>query len=374
MDYDLSQEQNILKESAHKLLAKECTSEHVRQMVEDERGFSPELWDKMAELGWMSLLVPEEYGGSGVSFLDLAVLLSEMGYYCLPGPFFSTVVQAGMAVLEAGNEAQKAEILPEIAEGKRKATLAWIEEDYSYSPDGIRLVAEPEDDQAVLTGTKLFVPDAQVADTIICAARTGDDDTDVSLFLVEAGSPGITIDPLDTLAGDKQCAVTFDKVRIPKSNLLGEFNRAWPVLEKVLLKAAVAKSAEMAGGAERIMEMVVPYAKGRKQFGRPVGAFQAVQHHCADMLTFEDTITFMVYQAAWRIQAGLPFEQEASICKAWVSDAYRKLVALGHQVIGGVGFMEEYDLQLYFKRAKAAEQMFGDADYHRELVAREMGL
>jgi alkylation response protein AidB-like acyl-CoA dehydrogenase len=374
MNYDLTSEQNILKESAHKLLGKECPSEFVREMAEDEKGFSRDLWDKMAELGWMSLLVPEEYEGSGVNFMDLTILLREMGYYCLPGPFFSTVVQAGLTILEAGSDAQKKEILPQIADGKRILTLAWLEDEGIYTPGGINLSAELKDGRYILSGTKLFVPDAHVADTIICAARTGKAEEGVSLFLVEAKSQGLGIELLDTMSGDKQCKVAFDSVGIPEENLLGSLNKGGDVLQKVLLMAAVAKSAEMSGGSEKIMDLVFPYAKGRKQFGRPIGAFQAVQHHCANMLTYADTIKYLVYSAAWNISEGHPFEMEASICKAWVTDAYRKLAALGHQVVGGVGFMEEYDLQLYFKRAKTAGQMFGNADYHRELVAQEMGL
>ncbi len=374
MNYDLTEEQNMLKESAHKFLAEECTSELVRKMAKDEKGFKDDLWRKMAELGWMGLPVPEQHGGSGMTFLELAVLLTEMGYYCLPGPFFSTVVVGVLTLLEAGSEKQKAEILPQIAEGNRIATLAWLEKDGTYSPEAMKLTAELKGNQYILSGTKLFVPDAHVADTFICAARTGFEPQDITLFLVDAKSAGIGITLLDTLAGDKQCEVIFDKVAVPKSNVLGEVGKGWPILDKVLLMSAVAKSAEMVGAAQKVLEMAVSYVKVRTQFGRPIGAFQAVQHHCANMLTYADTVKYMMYEAAWRIASGLPFEQEASMCKAWVSDSHRKLVALGHQVIGGIGFMEEHDLHLYFKRAKAAEQMFGDADFHRELVARQMGL
>ncbi len=374
MYYDLTEEQNMLRESAHKFLADECPSELVREMAKDKQGFTQNLWRKMAELGWMGLLVSEEYGGSDMTFLDLVVLLAEMGHYCLPGPFFSTVVLGGLTLIEAGSEEQKAEILPELAEGSRILTLAWLEQAGTYSPDAIKLAARLRDDQYILSGTKLFVPDAHVADTIICVARTGAEPEDVTLFLVDAKSDGIKIAPLDTLAGDKQCEVIFDEVAVPRNNVLGEVGTAWHILKKVLLMSAVAKSAEMVGAAQKVLEMAVTYVKDRTQFGRPVGAFQAVQHHCANMLTYADTVKYMTYEAAWRIASGLPFELEASMCKAWVSDSHRKLVALGHQVIGGIGFMEEHDLQLYFKRAKAAEQMFGDADFHRELVAREMGL
>jgi alkylation response protein AidB-like acyl-CoA dehydrogenase len=374
MNYDLNEEQNILKEAAHRFLSEECPSEYVRAMVEDPKGYTQELWNKMANMGWMGLMIPEEYEGSGMDFLHLAVLLTEMGYFCLPGPFFSTVVLAGLALMEAGSDDQKRAILPELAAGKRIMTLAWVEENGTYLPEGIKISAELNKDNYVLSGTKLFVPDAHVADTIICAAKTGKGAKAISLFLVDAKSPGVSINLLSTMAGDKQCEVIFDKVKVPKGNLLGKPGKGWEALKRVLLMAAVGKSAEMSGGAQRVMEMTVTYVKDREQFGRPVGSFQAIQFYCADMFTFADTIQFMTNQAAWRIGAGLSFEKEASMCKAWVSDSYRKLVALGHQSIGGMGFMEEFDLQLYFKRAKAAELMFGDADLHRELVAQEMGL
>ena len=374
MNYDLNEEQNMLRESANRFLAGECSSDFVREMAEDEKGYRPEQWKKMAELGWTGLLVPEEYDGSGMDFLDMAILLSEMGRVCLPSPFFSTAVLGALTLIEAGSEAQKKEILPELSEGERIMAFAWLEEDATYCPKAVKLTAEPKGDDYVLSGTKMFVPDAHVADTIICVARTGDEPTDVSLFLVDAKNPGISITVLDTLAADKQCEVIFDGVSVPAANLLGEIGKALPILEKLLLMAAVAKSAEVIAAAEFVLDTAVEYVKDRHQFGRPVGSFQAVQHHCANMLTYLDTDKFMTYSAAWKIASGLPFAKEASMCKAWVSESHRKLVGLGHQVMGGIGFMEEHDFHLYYKRAKAAEQMFGDADFHRELVAQEMGL
>ena len=374
MRYELNEEQRIIKESAHRFLAEACSSDFVREMAEDETGFTPDLWKKMAELGWMGLPFPEEVGGSGMSFLDLAILLTEMGYFCVPGPFFSTVVLGGLTVLEAGSDEQKARILSEVAVGKRLLTLAWLEESGSWSPEGITLRGKSQNDQFLLSGTKLFVPDAHVADTIIVAARTGDAPTKISLFEVDAKGPGVSITLLDTLAGDKLCEVVFDGVRVPSANLLGEAGGAWPVLNSTLLKAAVGKAAEMDGASQKALEFAVDYVKERVQFGKLIGTFQAVQHHCANMLTYADTIHFMTAHAAWKIAEGLPFEEEASMCKAWVSEAHRKLVALSHQVLGGIGFMEEHDLQLYFRRAKTAELAFGDTSFHRERVAQAMGL
>jgi alkylation response protein AidB-like acyl-CoA dehydrogenase len=376
MDYDFNKSQKILKDEAHRFLSRECTSDFVREMAENENGYSRKIWKKMADIDWMGVLIPEEYGGMEGGFLDLTALLSEMGFYLLPGPYFTNVVLGGLTMLEAASDDQKMNILPAFCRGEQLLSVAWVESDGIYSPAGIHLTAEKQGREYVLNGTKLFVPFANVADRLICAARTQQDadkeHMGISLFMVDTNQTGVCIDSLVTMAGDKQCEVTFDKVIVPEDNLLGQLDRGWPVLEKVLLMAAVAKCAEMIGGAQRVLDMTVDYVKGREQFGRPVGAFQAVQHHCANMLTYADTLKFMTYQAAWRIEAGLPFEKEASMCKAWGSEAYRKLVALAHQVIGGMGFMEEYDLQLYFKHAKSAEQVLGDADFHREHVAQAL--
>jgi alkylation response protein AidB-like acyl-CoA dehydrogenase len=302
------------------------------------------------------------------------VLLEETGYFALPGPFFTTVILGGLPIQEAGSDLQKAEILPGLARGERIITLAWVEKDGLFAPEAVELSGAPLGEGYVLSGTKLFVPNANVADTMICVARTGEGTTDLSLFIVDAMSTGLTITPLITMAGDKQCEVKFDKVMVPKSNIIGELNQGWPILKRVQLVAAVAKCAEMMGGARKAFELVLPWTKDRIQFDRPIGSFQAIQHHCANMLTYLDTLTNMTYKASWLIATGKPFEKEASMCKAYVSDSYRKLVALGHQVMGGIAFMEEHDLGLYFNRAKAAELFFGDADFHREMVAQEMGL
>ncbi len=376
MNYDLNEEQQILKNSAHNFFVKECPSTFVRAMIDDPKGYSPEMWKKMAELGWLGLMFPEQYGGSEGTFADLTVLLFEMGYVCLPSPFFSTVVLGGLTLLGWGNEKQKTQLLTEIANGERIVTLAWTEKSGTFEANGISLKAELKDDQFTLTGTKLFVPNAHIADTMIVAARTknsqGEDG--ISLLLVDGKSPGIKTEVLKTFSGDKQCEVNFDKVRVPKENLLGELDQGFAILKEVLRKAAVAKCAEMSGGGQKVIELVIPHVKERKQFGHPVGSFQAVQHHCANILTYVDTTRFITYQAAWKIAEGLPYEKDASMCKTWVSDSYRRLVGLGHQVMGGMGFMEEHDLQLYFKQAKTAELALGDGDFHRELVAQQMGL
>ena len=378
MEYDLSEDQKILKEAAHKFLAKECSGVFIREMKEDKKGFLPRHWSQMADFGWLGLLFPEQYGGTGGNFEDLSVILYEMGYAGWPGPFLTTAVASGLTILESGTEEQKSRYLADIASGKQIVTLAWNETSGTYRAEGISLKAERRNGHFLLSGTKLFVPYAQVADTIICAVRTNDPIPDpekgISLLLVDSRAQGISVQDLDTIADDKQCEVIFDQVRVPFENVLGVPDQGWPVLKSVLLKAAVAKCAEMSGGAQRVIEFVVPHVKERVQFGQPVGSFQAVQHHCANILTYVDTIKYIADQTAWKISQGIPHTMAASMCKAWVSDSYRRLVALAHQVMGGIGFMEEHDLQLYFRQAKASELAYGDADFHRKLVARNMSL
>lgn len=371
MDYGLNEQQEMLKKTARDFLTTECPKSLVKRMVNDDRGYPPELWRKIAELGWVGLAFPEEYGGTGGSFLDLAVLLEEMGRACLPGPFFATVVLAGMIICEAGSEAQKQELLPKIAEGNLIVTLAKSEPGGGYCPDKATVRAVVDGNNRVISGTKLFVPYAHIADYIICVAKTA---SGVTLFLVDSRSPGISYTLLKTIDGDKQFEVIFDEVKVPKKDILGKEGEGDIHLREVLKKAAVAKCIEMIGGSQQVLEMTVDYVKDRKQFGLPVGAFQAVQHHCANMLTDIDTSRFISYKAAWKISENLPYAMEASMAKAWVSDAYKRVTKLGHQSMGGVSLMEDHDMPLYSRRAKAAELTLGDADFHREVLAQELGL
>ncbi len=372
MDFSLTEMQKMLRTSSRDFL-KECVpGKLVREMEKDDQGFTPELWSNMAEMGWMGLAVPEQYGGAGGSFSDLIVVLEEMGRVCLPGPFFSTVVLGGLAVMEAGTEEQKSEILPELAEGKMRLTLALYETSAALSAGEIRMQAAPDGDEYILRGTKLFVPDAHVSDRIICAARTasgGSPEDGISLFLVDAHSPGLSITPLRTIGGDKQCEVVFEGVKVTASNILGKAGAGWPTLEKIMEKAAVARCAEMVGGARQILEMTIDYAKERKAFGRPIGSFQAIQHYCANMIVQVDGGSFMVYNAAWRISEGLPAALEASMTKALVNDFYRQITALCLQIHGAIGFTEDHDAHLFYKKAKASEISLGSTGYHLDKIA-----
>lgn len=377
MDLGLNEEQEMLKKSAREFLSKECPKKLVRELDEGDSGLSRELWKKMAELGWMGLPFPEKYGGNGGTFLDLTVLLDEMGYNIVPGPFFSTVVLAGFTLLQAGSEEQKQAYLSKVCSGGTIMTLALTELDGTYLPESIETVAEAKGDQYILKGTKLFVPDANVADFMLVAARTGKSakpEDGISIFLVDAKSPGVKVTLLKTLGRDKLCEVAFDNVKVPAKDLVGKLNGGWPVISSTLRKATVAKCAEMVGGAQASLDMAVAYAKERVQFNRPIGSFQAIQHYCANMVTDVDGSRFITYKAAWTESEGLPSEMEVSMAKAWTSEAYKRVAVLAHQIFGAIGFTMDHDMHLYFRRAKAGELAYGDADFHREAVAAQMGL
>ena len=376
MDFEFSEEQNMLRKFARDFLVDKCTKEYVREMEADEQGYSNDIWKEMAELGWMGLVFPEKYNGGDMSFFELTVLLEEMGRACLPGPFFSTVVLGGMAILDAGTEEQKNEFLPKIASGKMIMALALTEPDGTYTPQGISVTAVQEGNDYIINGTKLFVADADIADYFLCAVRTkpGTSADGISLFLVDAKNSGISKTSLQTIAADKQSEVVFNNVRVPKENMLGQLDSAWPTIERLMERAAVGKCAEMIGGAQQVLESTIEYAKDRHQFGRPIGSFQAVQHHCANMATDVEGSKFITYQAAWTISEGLPAQKEAAMAKAWVSKADQRVILLGHQIHGAIGFTQDYDLQLYFRRAKAAQLVFGNSDFHLEKVASHSGI
>ncbi len=372
MDYALSEQQEMLKNTARDFLDKECTKTFIREMERDDKGYSPELWKKTADLGWMGLVFPEEYGGSGLDFVDLTVLLEEMGRALVPGPFFSTVVTCGLAILRHGNEQQKKEFLPKIANGEMIMALALMEAGASYDPADIAVSASAEGDDFVINGTKLFVQDAHVADFLLVAARTKADG--ITLFLVDARSQGITCNVLKTFTGDKQCEVIFNSVHVPKANVIGQPDKGSSIIEDIIQVSAFGLSPWMVGGAQYVLEIATNYAKERTQFGRPIGTFQAIQHKCANIQVDVAGARDIAYQTAWKLSEGMPCSKDISMTKAWISEGYRNACVEGTQIHGGIGITQDCDMQLYYRRAKAMEIAFGDADYHLELVAREMGL
>jgi len=374
MKLNLTEEQEMLRKTARDFLAEKCPKRFVKQMEESETGYSKELWQEMAELGWMGLVFPEKYGGGDMNFLDLAVLLEEMGRACLPSPFFSTVILGGLPILDLGKEEQKQEYLPKLIHGEKVFTLALTEPGYhNYDASSVTVEATADGDSYAINGTKLFVPDAHIADYLLCVART-EPKNGITIFLADAKNPRIHYTVLKTIAGDKLCEVVCDQTPVPKANILGRLNQEWNTVQRIIERAAVGKCCEMVGNIQRVLEMTVDYAKERKQFDRPIGSFQVIQHYCADMATDVDGARLSTYQAAWMLGEGLPCTKEVAIAKAWTSQASQRIAAVAHQIHGAVGVTIEHDLHYYTKRAKAAELAFGDGNFYREVVAKEMGL
>jgi len=374
MDLGLSEEQELLKNAARDFLEKECPETLVREMEEDEKGYSPELWKKMAEQGWQGLLVPEAHGGAGFGYLDLVILIEEFGRALVPGPFISTVVGGTLPLLEGGTDQQKAYALPKIASGEAIWTLAYTEPSARFDTEGVSLEVKEDGNDVVLNGTKLFVRDANVADYFTVVGRKpgtkGDDG--ITLVIVDAKTAGISQTQLKTIAADKQAEVKFENVRVPKASIIPG---GAATLKKVQRKATVIECAYLVGLAQMDFEISVQYAKDRIQFGRPIGSFQAIQHKAADMVTDVDGARFIMYRAAWSVDQDEPdADINVHMAKAWCSDATRRVVAHGQQIHGGIGFTKDYKVQLYFRRQKASELAWGDADYHRELVADELAV
>jgi len=368
MDFDFTQEQVMLRNLAREFLTRESTPRAVRTQMEDPRGFSDATWQQMSEMGLPGLAIDPGYGGQGLGMVELALVLDEMGRAAYPGPFFATTVLAASAIIAGGQPNQMARYLPDIAQGRTKATLALIEDALSWSPSSVRMTAERRGDSFVLSGQKRFVPFAQAADLILVVARTGAGKDGTTVLAVPADTSGISQTPnveMDHTA--KTSTLTFVGVSVPADAVIGEIDRGWDVIGPTLQRAAIGASAEMLGAARRCLEMSVEYAKVRQQFGQPIGAFQAIKHACAEMLLEVENAHAAVYYAAWALDASSPdAELAASAAKAYVGDASRKVCGSSIQVHGGIGFTWEYDLHLYVKRAKHFEPLYGDADFHRE--------
>ena len=374
MDFGFNQEQELLRNTARKFLENECTSEFVRARMAEPAGVTDAFWAKLAEQGWTGLVYPEEFGGTGLGFVDLTVLMEEMGRAVMPGPFFSTLL-GGLTILEAGSAAQKKEWLTKIAAGEAKAALAFTEPNARWDAAAVAVTAHEAGGKFTLSGTKLFVLDAHVADVIVVVARTRESkrpEEGLSMFLVPKGARGLTVKLLPTMDQTRKlCEVKFDDVVVGAGALLGLRDGAWTPLARVLDRATVALCAEMCGGAQRVLDMTTEYAKIRIAFGKPIGSYQGVKHRAADMLVESENAKSLTYYAAWAVDENVPEAPlAASMAKAYASDAFRKIAGAGIQLHGGIGFTWEHDLHLYFKRAKSSEFTFGDASYHRERVAQ----
>jgi alkylation response protein AidB-like acyl-CoA dehydrogenase len=370
MNFAFSDEQEELRRSVRRFLQEKSPSAEVRRLMETTEGFDQAVWDQMAnQLGLQALAIPEEYGGAGFTHVELTVVFEEMGAALLCAPYFSTVALGANAILSSGDESAKKDLLPGIADGSVKATLAITEDSGRWEPDAVTLEATGGPDWS-LTGHKMYVIDGHIADLVIVVARTG---KGLSLFAVDGNASGLVRTPLATMDQTrKQARLEFSSV---PARLIGAEGEAGPAVTRVLDLAAVALAAEQVGGAQRCLDMAVDYAKTRIQFGRPIGSFQAIKHKCADMLLEVESAKSAAYYAGWAAAEDsdeLPVV--ASLAKSYCSEAYFHAAAENIQIHGGIGFTWEHDAHLFFKRAKSSELLLGDPSYHRELLAQRIGI
>jgi alkylation response protein AidB-like acyl-CoA dehydrogenase len=374
MDVLPSEEEQMVKNLAREFLEAECPPSLARAMEKDEQGYSPELWNKLADLGWLGMAIPDAYGGQGLPLTYQGIVLEELGRAIAPVPVHSTVVPA-LTIASDGTQAQRQEILPRVSRGDLIMTWAFQEKDPRLLPEAVKTQAVADGDHFVITGTKNFVDNFNVAEKCLVACRTAPESADsagISLFLVDTRSPGISHTPLSTLAKDKQSKVEFNQVKVPRTGLVGELHQGWPVAQAMLDRATALLCAQMVGAARKDAEMAIEYAKNRVAFGRPIGAFQSVQHICADMIIWIDGAQLLTYEALWKMDQGLPAGVEVSQAKAFCNDKCQAAVRYSQVLHGGMGFMMEFDLHLWYRRVSAWTMRLGTSFEHRARVARAL--
>ncbi len=369
MDLEFTEEQQLIKDMTRSMLAEHSSIEVVRLMEDDPKGYPDGLWKQVCELGLNGVLVPESYGGSGQTLLEAALIYEEIGRAMAPTPHFVSGVMSAGVLLEAGSDAQKDAWLGKIASGDAILTQAWLEPDRGYGPKGVALAAAADGDDFVLSGVKRHVHFASSADRIIVMARTA---AGVDLFLVDPGSQGISMEQQLSQASDTQYRMVFDKVRVSASERIGSAGSGWDTWNRVMLDGIILLAAQAIGGAEKTLEITVEYAKERKQFDKPLGAFQSLAHYMADSSTTIAGGRVLVYEAAWNRAQGRSIRRFAPMAKLFCCETYRETTRVCEQIWGGVGFTIEYDIQLYFRRAKQLQLTWWDTPYLEELVAADV--
>jgi len=371
MDMEYTEEQRQLMAAARRFMESECPPSLVREMESSDLGFSPGMWQKMADLGWLGLPFPQAYGGYGLGCVDLVVLAKELGRALCPSPYLPAVVLAGGAIASAGSEEQRRAYLPRIISGELVVAFAFQEATTAYDPSGVALRATETPEGYYLNGAKMFVEFAGAADRFLVVARADGSDG-VTMFLVDAKAPGIRLTPLRTMARDKQYEVTFDGVAVAKEDVVGPVGGAWPLLEPVVHRGVIALCAYMVGASERIQELATDFAKQRVQFGRPIGSFQAIQHYLAQMVTEIVGAETTTLYAAWTLDEGLPAREAVAKAKVLAGDTFKQASAVGAQIYGGIGFDESTDATLFLRRGKQYQLSMGHSGYWEEVLAAEL--
>ncbi len=369
MELELTEEQILLKDMTRSLLNDESSTETVRKLEDDPKGYTDSLWQKMSELGLVGLTIPEAYGGGGQSLIEAGILYEELGYHLTPSPHFVSSIIAAGVLAEAGTEAQKSDLLPAIASGESIFSVAWIEPDRGYGEIGVQMPAVADGSDFILNGEKRHVAYASSADKVIVLART---DAGVDLFLVDARAEGIAMKQVLSQGRDPQYFLEFTNVRIPAEARIGSPGSGWQVWHRVMLDGITLLAAQAIGGASKALEITVEYAKIREQFDKPLGAFQSLAHYMADCSTTIEGGRVLAQEAAWNRAMGRSIERFAPMAKPFCAETYRETTRQCEQICGGVGFTIEYDIQMYFRRAKALQLSWWDTPYLEELVAADV--
>lgn len=372
LNLDFTEEQDMLRDMVRGVCQQAAPLEKVRELEDDPDGVARELWQQFGELGVNGLMVPEEHGGSGMTMFEGVVIYEELGRALSPVPHFESCVLAAGALVRAGSAQQQADLLPGIATGETIITPAWLEPGNGYSPRGVQLTATTDGDDVVLNGTKMHVTFARAADQLLVLARTGDADTDVDLFLVPTDTAGVTLDQRMSIASDTQFRVEFADVRIPVSNRLGDAGTGWATWDEVMLEAVILASAQAMGGADYALDITAEYSKDREQFDKALAEFQAISHYLADARTELDGGKILVYEAAWAHSQGHDLARLSPMAKLFTGKVYRDITAMAQQVFGGVGFTLDYDIQLYFRRAKQLQLSWWDSATCEERIADQV--
>jgi alkylation response protein AidB-like acyl-CoA dehydrogenase len=375
MDLGFSDEQELIRESAREFFEKECPRERVRELKQDPKGYDPIMWQSMVDLGYTGLAIPEEFSGTEGEFLDLVAFMEEVGRNIAPSPFFATVVLCAFPILHFGTHQQKQRTLPAIASGGEIWSLALNETSFHFQSSDIKLRATLQGETYLLNGRKLFVPYGHVAKHFLVVARTGEGDDlgkGITLFMVEADSPGIQVRMIPTTAHDMRYEVHFDQVKVSENNILGAKDKGWDVVEYTLQHGAILKCAEMLGGAQAVLDLTTRYIKQRVQFNKPIGSFQALQHRMVDLFSQIEGLKYLVYEGAWSINIGSPSKMLISMAKAKANRIYQQVCFDGMIMHGAIGFTEEMDIGLYHLRTKAMEFDCGGTDFHNERIATEL--
>lgn len=369
LDLRFTPEQEMLRETVRGVCAATCPLSVVRELEDDPVGYSSDLWKQLAHLDLIGLQLPEEFGGSGMSALEGVVLYEEFGRSLAPSPHFVSAVLCGGALARAGDRRQQEEWIPRIVSGEAILTPAWLEPEGGFGPRGVQVRAEPEGDGFVISGVKRHVAFARAASRLLVLARTGGTNGDIDLFLVDPADPGVTLTQQRTIASDCQYRVDLDRVRVTAADRLGGSETGWSTWDAVMHDGIILAAAQAVGGAEHALAITVQYAKDRHQFGKPLGAFQALAHDMADAATAADGAEQLVHEAAWARSDGRSVAKLAPMAKLFACRTFRDVTATAQQIFGGIGFTVEFDIQLYFRRAKALQMSWWDTRYLEELVA-----